>query len=69
MKLDEDLKSTVISDRIKTEKTKSDRVISKLNNIDAVSARQVTTDEFDIPPSAVIKIEIDLEKLPSVKYE
>lgn len=53
----------IISDRIKVTKARADEALETLNGMDGVEAEQVSTDEFDIPPSAVLRVEVDLEVL------
>lgn len=51
---------TAISGTTKVRKTKSEETIRLLNLIEGVEAEQKTTDEFDIPPTAIINIKVDL---------
>jgi len=61
--LSEILNGTTIEGRIKCDKTQSDQVLNKLREIDGISADQITTDEFDIPPTAIIRVIADLEEI------
>mgnify|MGYP006296798933 FL=1 len=63
MDLEEKLSSTTVTDRVKTNKNNSEAVLDKLNSIEGVEAKQHTTDEFDIPPTAVLKITVDIEAM------
>jgi len=55
--------STVISDSIKVIKTDAEEVIKLLNQVDGIEAEQRTTDEFDIPPTAIITVKVDVMKI------
>lgn len=55
--------NTKIGDRVKIDKRKSDEAIEALNELKGVEARQITTDEFDIPPTAVIRVRVELTEL------
>lgn len=50
-----------VSDRIKVPKSEASSVVTCLNGVDGVIAEQVTTDEFDIPPTAIISVKISIE--------
>lgn len=55
--------SRTIRGKIKCDKDDAQSVIDKYEEIDGVSATQRTTDEFDIPPTAVIEVQVDLKAL------
>lgn len=57
------LSNTTITHRVKVNKRSSDEVMDWLNEHDAVTAKQRTTDEFDIPPTAIVDVTVDLEEL------
>lgn len=61
--LSELLRSETVSDRIKCPKSESEQVVAKLNEIDGVEARQVSTDEFDIPPTAIIRTKVKITEI------
>ena len=56
------LHSSVVDSRLKVDKTEAEPVIEYLNEKDGVTARQVSTDEFDIPPTAIVRVQVDLDE-------
>lgn len=56
------LHSSTVDSRIKVDKTEAESVIEWLNEKDGVTAKQVSTDEFDIPPTAIIRVKVDLHE-------
>lgn len=57
------LSGTTVTGRLKCPKSRCLLVTSELNKIDGISVDEVTTDEFDIPPSSILKVTVDLESL------
>lgn len=57
------LHSSTVDSRVKVDKTEAEPVIEWLNEKDGMTARQVSTDEFDIPPTAIIRVKVDLREL------
>ena len=54
---------TTIRDTTKVPKSDANEHIEELNSLDGVEAEQRTTDEFDIPPTAILDVKAGLEAL------